>query len=343
MKFLFSFYMPSGGMGTLNKIRTAALTKHGHDCRLLYTCVGEDVSVEALKRLFQKEEFDTVVVSSDYVFLQKIREAGYQGPLIYEVQGYGPPEEGKRVIVQADSYIREYADAVLYPRTSHLAKLFQSHLPELAQYSFDNPQDSLQMRYHQYPPRKFPVIGWVGRIEYNKNWAELLELIRRLIPDYPNLYVWMFGDQGLDNEWELQQFEAKVEAYGLTSRVIRYSNVPYALMADYFSIIGDSGGFLCSTSLLEGFGYAVGEAMLCRCPVLSSSSDGVTRMVKHKKTGMLYRSGDVDGAVEAAKRLMNDRLFRQRIRRAGALHIRKQFQPEQYAANFIGMVQKMTN
>ena len=52
---------------------------------------------------------------------------------------------------------------------------------------------------------------------------------------------------------------------------------------------------------------------------------------------------DVDGAVEAAKRLMNDRLFRQRIRRAGALHIRKQFQPEQYAANFIGMVQKMTN
>jgi L-malate glycosyltransferase len=39
MKFLFSSYMPSGGMGTLNRIRSTALTEHGHDSRMLYTCV----------------------------------------------------------------------------------------------------------------------------------------------------------------------------------------------------------------------------------------------------------------------------------------------------------------
>lgn len=38
-----------------------------------------------------------------------------------------------------------------------------------------------------------------------------------------------------------------------------FSNVSNEHMADYFSMIGDSGVFLCSTSKVEGFGYAIVE------------------------------------------------------------------------------------
>lgn len=342
MKLLFSFYMPSGGMGTLNRIRSEAFNRLGHDCRLLYTATGKDTSsVEFLQEYLGREQFQAITASSDYTFLQKIRQSGYKGLLIYEVQGYGPPEEGQKVILQAAAYIREFADAVVYPRTTHLANLFETHVPDVPQFSFDNPLDSRTMRHRKFPPRKGPVIGWVGRIEYNKNWAELLELTHRLIAVYPDLYIWMFGDTALDNQWELEQFRLAVRSYDLEERIIRHSNVPYALMADYFSIIGDSGGFLCSTSILEGFGYAVSEAMLCRCPVLSSASDGVSRFIDHRRTGMLYQSGNVDDAYQAALLLMNNPTLRQQVRRSGMLHIRNHFRPESYVAHFEEMLRDL--
>ena len=341
MKLLFSFYMPSGGMGTLNRIRRDAFHMLGHDCRLLYTTQHQEPDDIYLTKLFERETFDLVTVSSDYTLLEKIRKSGYTGPLIYEVQGYGPPDEGEKVMVSAKRFIETYADAVLYPRTGHLSRLFRQHIPSLPHYSFDNPLDSVTMRYRKYPPKQFPIIGWVGRIEYNKNWMELLELVSRLVPVYPELSVWMFGDAKLDNQWERSQFNARVKALGLTRHMIRHSNVPNDLMADYYSIIGDSGGFLCSTSILEGFGYAVCEAMLCRCPVLSSSSDGVNRMITHKKTGMLYPSGDTDIAYQMARTLMEDLPLRQRIRRAGMLHIRSRFRPERYVDSFVGMAAEL--
>ncbi len=337
MKLLFSYYMPSGGMGTLNRIRRNAFHRLGHDCTLLYTTQLHEPEDVYLRKLFERESFDLVTVSSDYTLLEKIKKSGYTGPLIYEVQGYGPPSEGEKVMASAKPFIEACADAVLYPRTGHLSRLFRQHIPSIPHYSFDNPLDPGTMRYRKYPPKRFPIIGWVGRIEYNKNWMELLELVSRLVPVYPQLSVWMFGDAKLDNEWERSQFNARVKALGLTPHIIRHSNVPYDIMADYYSIIGDSGGFLCSTSILEGFGYAVCEAMLCRCPVLSSSSDGVTRMITHKKTGMLYSGGETDTAYQMARALMEDLPLRQRIRRAGMLHIRSRFRPEHYVNSFAGM------
>ncbi|MDF2922728.1 MAG: hypothetical protein K0R57_1642 [Paenibacillaceae bacterium] len=341
MKLMFSFYMPSGGMGTLNQIRKDAFLKQGHNCHLLYTSHQENGNPEFLREWLKKEQFDIITVASDYTMLEKIRKAGYSGPLVYEVQGYGPPAEGQKVMVSARNYIHSFADAVLYPCTSHLASLFLQHVPQVPQYSFDNPVDSTLMRYRRYPPRATPILGWVGRIEYNKNWRELLELVRRLVWTHPNLRVWMFGDHALDNQWEYSQFDATVKAYGLSSHIIRHTNVPNALMADYYSIIGDSGGFLCSTSLLEGFGYSICEAMLCRCPVLSSTSDGVNRMIINHKTGMLYRSGDVNDAYNTARILLENAGFRQQIRRSGMLHIRKRFRPERYVANFEEMVMNL--
>lgn len=338
MKLLFSFYMHSGGMGTLNRIRSEALTRQGHSCKLLYTTQDRGAAPDWLESTLAAGSFDAVTVSSDYTMLEKIRMAGYNGLLIYEVQGYGPPAEGQKVIVPASGYIRRFADAVLYPKTPHLANLFQTHVPEVPQYSFDNPVDSSLIRYRSYPRKPFPIIGWIGRVEYNKNWPELLELTNLLTRDYPNLHVWMFGDNELDNEWEYSQFAKKVDAYGLAPRIIRHSKVPYQLMPDYLSVIGDSGGFLCSTSMLEGFGYAVCEAMLCRCPVLASASDGVSRMIIPNKTGLLYSGGDVEEAYRNARLLMEDIPLRNRIARAGQQHVRRRFRREKYVANFEDMV-----
>lgn len=114
-------------------------------------------------------------------------------------------------------------------------------------------------------------------------------------------------------------------------------------MAEYFSRIGDSGGFLCSTSKVEGFGYAVLEAMLCRCPVISTDSDGVKSFIIHNKTGKFFELGNIQQAVNEAVDLMFNQTLREQIRRRGVNHIKNHFSEEKYAENFLNMVKKLKN
>ncbi|MFJ7991866.1 hypothetical protein ACIQY5_06635 [Peribacillus frigoritolerans] len=53
---------------------------------------------------------------------------------------------------------------------------------------------------------------------------------------------------------ERDEFNRLTKQLNLQNNLTIYSKVPNERMADYFSMIGDSGGFLCSTSKVEGFG-----------------------------------------------------------------------------------------
>jgi hypothetical protein len=55
------------------------------------------------------------------------------------------------------------------------------------------------------------------------------------------------------------------------------------------------------------------EAMACGCPVVASDVGGVQEIMANGRTGCLYRAGDVQGAVAAALRLMNERDYRDAV------------------------------
>jgi glycosyltransferase involved in cell wall biosynthesis len=104
-------------------------------------------------------------------------------------------------------------------------------------------------------------------------------------------------------------------------------------MADYFSMIGDSGGFFLSTSKVEGFGYAVIEAMSCRCPVLSSDSDGVKAFINHDITGKFYLNGNIGSAIKQAIELTDNQKLRDTIINNALNHL-SLFNLEAYALEF---------
>ncbi|NRD78503.1 glycosyltransferase family 4 protein [Bacillus sp. BRMEA1] len=353
MKLLFTFYHPSGGMGTLNHIRCEALQQAGVTCHLLYSKYSQGYKNikgittfitnqdEEIRDIIHKESYDAIIVASDYFLLEKLRNLGYKGTIIYEVQGFGDWETSLLTIQTVAPYVITYSNAVLLPDTSHLVSLFKSHTQSVRQFSFNLPLDTRKFRYIAYPIKPFPIIGWVGRIEHNKNWSDFLEIGHRMIEENPHLYLWMFCDMDLSAPSEKERFESKVDQLELRSRLIRYVNVPQQLMADYYSIIGDSGGFLCSTSFLEGFGYAVAEALLCRCPVLATDSDGVRRFIFHNKTGMFYNRGDIDDAVQKANDMMINKSLRTTLREAGEMHILKHFSEDAYVRNFIYMLKNL--
>ncbi len=348
MKVLLSYILPSGGMDTLNRTRTEELRKQGVDCHLLYERYGAGLQNIAtcpthvtendneIRHLLSTESFQAVVVSSNFLLLEKFRLLGYTGSLIYEVQGLGTLEQAESVITEATPYILAYADALLYPPTSHLIHLL-SRFPTKLHFCFPNCLDTTKFQYREHTATPYPIIGWVGRLEPNKNWQECLEIVYRISLHESRLRLWFFEDSNLSLESERLAYLNAVKRLGLRKKIDIFSNIAHDQMADYLSIIGESNGLLLSTSIMEGFGYAVAEAISCRCPVLSTDSDGVRSFISHNVTGKFYPLGNFEQAVKESLELMRGPL-RESIRTQGRALMEKSFSPSTYATNFIGML-----
>lgn len=92
IKVLFTFYIPSGGVETLNRQRCKVLMQDGIECHLLYYQQGTGMqnlngdipvfmtsSEEEIRMLVITNRYDAIIVSSDYPMLPRLRMLGYQG------------------------------------------------------------------------------------------------------------------------------------------------------------------------------------------------------------------------------------------------------------------------
>ncbi|MBH0166092.1 glycosyltransferase family 4 protein [Fictibacillus sp. 7GRE50] len=347
-KILFVFYLPSGGMETLNRQRCKALKNHGIDCHLLYLQNGtgmQNISEittyitnndEEIKRIIM-DDFDAIFVCSDINLLHRIRKLGFTGKLIYEVQGLGSYQNAEKILLQAKPNVETYSNGILFPNTPHLINLIHAYYPSTPKYCFHNCFDKDEFCYVSMEKPSFPIVGWVGRIEENKNWKDYLEFSFRFLKHRPDTQFWMFIDDTLGDQKERMKFNRLVTQMGLSTSLKLHANIPHKQMANYFSMIGDSGGFLLSTSKVEGFGYAVIEAMSCRCPVLSSDSDGVKAFIAHNQTGKFYTNARIETAVPEALELVNNVVLRSSIIDQAYNHL-DVFNLDTYAQEFINIL-----
>ncbi|WP_243292922.1 glycosyltransferase [Bacillus sp. FJAT-47783] len=355
MNILFTFTVPSGGVETLNRQRYDALSRKGINCHFLYRHKGAGLQNKVnapifisndeteIKSIIMNGDYAVIIVGYDLLLMKQIREFGYKGIIIYDNQGIGKRKEYIDTYIkqQARSFINQYCDAILCPNTPHLVQAFKKYFPHKKTFYFHNCLNTDKFTYQKHPKRESPIIGWVGRLEENKNWRDFLELGSRLIQENPSIQLWMFEDHSLSYPSQRTAFEQKVKELKILPHLTVYKNQPHHKMADYYSIIGDSGGFLCSTSKVEGFGYAVLEAMVCRCPVLSTDSDGVKSFIIHNVTGKFFEFGNIGQAAQEAKELMNNIPLRDKIREAGVKYIESNFSLETYAMHFIGMLKQL--
>lgn len=351
MKVLFVYYVPSGGVETLNRQRCRALRQFGIEGHCLYYRWGAGLQNTmdfpvyvtqddiAVKHILDSNQFHAIVVVTDHFAFERYRMLGYRGKLILEIQGYGPKNVAREQLSLAAPHIHTHADALLNPCTPHIDALFAELFPQKPQFRFNNCFDHQQFTYRPAPKLPHPVIAWLGRIEDNKNWREFLHIGHHLIARYPDLQLWMFEDHTLSSAAEREQFMKLIGTLGIGSNLTLRSNVPHGEMQNYFSAIGDSGGFLCSTSKVEGAPYAILEAMSCRCPVLTTNSDGVSSSIYHNVTGKYYNLGDINHAVAEAVELMENAALREHVRAGAQYHVQNNFSMEQYGRNFVAMLQ----
>lgn len=356
MKFLFVHYIPSGGVDSLNRHRCKALRTYGHEGHCLYYAPGsgyqnitdtptfitnEDSEIHYI---LMNGEYNAIVVTTDYGSFPRFRNLGYSGKLILEIQGYGPQSVARSELTNGIACIENYASALLNPKTAHIDALFAELFPQIPRFNFNNPFDSKAFTYQRIQKFNHPILGWIGRIEDNKNWREFLEIGNMLIKHYnEDIRLWMFEDPNLSSEIERRAFMDLVESLELGPYLSIFPNVANTDMANYYSIIGDSGGMLCLTSKEEGGPYCVLEAMSCRCPILTSRKDGILSTIYHNNTGKIYSLGNVTEAFIEAVDLMQDTAKRENIRTNAQAHVQAGFTLEQYAHYFISMVVSLKN
>lgn len=354
MNILFVFYVPSGGVETLNRQRCAALEKYNITCHCLYyqrlrdqinpynsnIFIGKDPKM--IKEMLTKWKYSAIVIVSDYHILSMLRHLGYQGKLIFEIQGLGSNERAREFLTNGTPAITNHANALLNPKTPIIEQLYKELFPSIPKFSFNNCFDTSQFCYTKSAKFPKPIIAWTGRIVDNKNWKEFLHIGHQLIQQVnPNIQLYMFEDPTLSDPRERKEFEQLIVQLKLEKKLFILQNVPNVKMAEYFSIIGDSGGFYCSTSKSEGAPYSVLEAMSCRCPVLTTDSGGVRSSIMHNQTGKYYQIGNIQEAVKEASELMTNHELREYIRANAFEHVKVNFSPELYSRNFINMLGKI--
>ena len=354
MNVLFVYYLPSGGVETLNRQRSIALKRKNINCHFLYYRKERELINDhhaptfitnhdnEISEILHKGNYNAVIITSDYLSLPKFRSLGYKGKLILEIQGLGSQERASAELNNAIPFVKNNSNGLLSSKTPHIMKLLNQIYPSFPKFIFHNCFDTTQFTYKPLKNMNNPIIAWIGRIDDNKNWREFLQIGHQLIKRYNSkIRLFMFEDHTLSLPSERQKFQKLIHDLNLRSNLTILSNIPHEQMANYFSIIGDSGGFLCSTSKVEGFGYAIIEAMSCRCPVLTTDSDGVKHSIIHNQTGKYYSLGNINQAVNEAIGLMTNTSLREQIRLNAVQHVKVHFDPEKYSENFINMLESL--
>lgn len=136
------------------------------------------------------------------------------------------------------------------------------------------------------------VIGYFGRISKSKGVLVLIEAFKKLQKAYPNLELYLYGNNQLDCIDKI--------------RYTTYFNSQIKFMGNYSSLsfINDFDVFVLP-SFWEGFPYTILEAMSFGKPVIASNVGGIPEIIENDFSGILIKPADVDDLISKLELLIN--------------------------------------
>jgi glycosyltransferase involved in cell wall biosynthesis len=139
------------------------------------------------------------------------------------------------------------------------------------------------------------VVDFVGRLTAIKDPFRFIEIARRVIASRDDVVFVFAGDGELADD-----LKERVRSHGLQERIIFTGYI-----TDLRPLYADTDVLLL-TSVNEGTPVAVIEAMANRIPVVATRVGGVPNLIKHKHTGFLFESKDMDGMAQAVLSIIQD-------------------------------------
>lgn len=141
------------------------------------------------------------------------------------------------------------------------------------------------------------LVGYCGRISFEKDLLTLYRAFAQLRKDYPDTLLMIVGS-GIEEHTSLFKNKAEVIMPGSVNNV-----VPYLQAMDIFVL----------PSLIETTSLATMEAMSCGLPVLSTKVGLAKEYIKHKTNGMFFPKRNVYILRKKIEQLINDKELRLRL------------------------------
>lgn len=158
------------------------------------------------------------------------------------------------------------------------------------------------------------VVLNVGELTTRKNAALLVSTVPALIERFPTLRVLLVGEG--DQRGAL---EARVRELGVGDHVrllgFRRDAVDLYGAADVYA----------HTAHVEGFGFAVAEAMACGLPCVVTNASSLPEVIDAGVTGALFEDDDAAGLRDALARYLDDPDLRRAHGEAGRARVEREF------------------
>jgi glycosyltransferase involved in cell wall biosynthesis len=163
-------------------------------------------------------------------------------------------------------------------------------------------------------PRGAPVVVNVGALVGHKGQRHLVDTVPPVMRDIPDVHVVVFG------EGELRApLEKQIKQLGLDKRVL----LP-GFREDVLSLVKSSDLFVMS-SVTEGLGSAVLDAMAMGLAVVGTRAGGIPEAVVSGTTGLLVEPGEPQPLAAAMVRLLKDAGLRRGYGEAGRKRVSELF------------------
>ena len=202
---------------------------------------------------------------------------------------------------------------------------------------FSPAPDRKALRRQLGVPDTGPLIGCYGRIRAQKGTDVYVDAMIALLKDHPDAKALVMGratEKYVSYEQDLRQ---KVEAAGLSDRLLFKPEVPPEAMADWYRILD----LYIAPQRWEGFGLTPIEAMATGCPVIATRVGAFEKLVVDGETGLLIDPGDVEAMHMAAHRLLSDPDTLQAWRSNARKHVEVEFSIEREAQTLVALYRKL--
>jgi len=150
----------------------------------------------------------------------------------------------------------------------------------------------------------------VGSVTERKDYETLLKAVKALIGRYGkvNFFVNVVGDLEKDTEF-LAKLLATADSLSLTNHVAFRGRVDNSELRDFYA----RSDIFVSTSLHEGFGMVIAEAM-CNClPIVATNCGAVPYLVEDGVNGFLVMPRDYEQLAEKISLLMESEGLRKKM------------------------------
>lgn len=174
------------------------------------------------------------------------------------------------------------------------------------------------------------VIGHTGGMIPQRDHETLLRAFGHLYSTHRHTKLLIVGDGPLRAGLERLAGQLGIDQ---ATRFVGYSQrVP-----DYLAAMD----IYVNTTLDEGFGIAVAEAMLAGLPVVLTACGAHPELIIHGQEGLLVKGGDVAELSAALGQLTDAQDLRERMGNTGQATAKRRFAPERYAKEYLALLQQV--